>query len=300
MHSDLETFLERYEKQKKKFEQQLAEGKITQEKYDEWLQRQAGNKEYLHGMADSLTRDLNNRNKIAASMIRGHMREVFVQNANYAEFSIERFVGFNTSFNMYNVWTVDRLIRKKPNLLPKVQVDDRKDHAWNSPKLRNAITQGILKGEGIPKIAKRLEEIFGMNQKASVRNARTATTAAQNGGRLETYYEADEMGIHVKKMWMANVDTRTRHSHRLLDGQVKELHQDFDLQMSNKKIKYPGDPTAPAEEIWNCRCRVVGILRGDDFDASDLSKRYSRIPKSIGYEDWKKMKSAEVEDEEAS
>ena len=241
--------------------------------------------------------DLNNRNKIAASMIRGHMREVFVENANYAMYTIERGIGINTSFLLYNTWTVDRLIKKKPDLLPTVEVDDGKDISWNGPKLRNEIVQGILKGEGIPKIAKRLEAVYGMNEAGSVRNARTATTSAQNGGRTETYLEAVEMGIPMRKVWNANVDNRTRHSHRLLDGQVKEVDQPFDLKTSNKKIRYPGDPAAPAEEIYNCRCRVSGIIKYENFDPSDLSKRYSRIPKSMNYEDWKKMKGKGKSDE---
>lgn len=85
------------------------------------------------------------------------------------------------------------------------------------------------------------------------------------------------MGIELRKQWMATLDSRTRDSYRELDGEKA----DIDGRFSNG-LRYPGDPTGPASEVWNCRCTMVVALPGHDVFGE---RNTSRLETS--YEDWK-------------
>ena len=82
--------------------------------------------------------------------------------------------------------------------------------AWNRRLIANQITQGVLLGESIPKIAKRMQDVTGSNRAAAVRLARTSTTAAENAGRVDSYKRAKGLGIKVQQEWVATLDLRTR------------------------------------------------------------------------------------------
>ena len=45
-----------------------------------------------------------------------------------------------------------------------------------------------------------------MSLASAIRTARTATTAAQNAGRMDSYHAAEGMGIKLKKEWLATLD----------------------------------------------------------------------------------------------
>ena len=84
------------------------------------------------------------------------------------------------------------------------------------------------------------------------RIARTESTAAYNYGALNSL--ALEGFTH--KMWNSTYDSRTRPEHAALDGQVVSLNSQF--MMDGYGIMFPGDPSAPASLVVNCRCFITG------------------------------------------
>ena len=120
-----------------------------------------------------------------------------------------------------------------------------------------------MQGESIPDISKRLTHVTEMNLTSAIRNARTATTSAENRGRMDSYHRAQDMGVQIVKVWMATNDERTREEHLELDGQEREIDEPFENSIG--KIMYPGDPDADPANVYNCRCtlvtRVVGFGR---------------------------------------
>ena len=173
------------------------------------------------------------------------------------------------SFEIYNEDAVKRLQEEDPDILPEYSIDEEKDLAYNKKQVNAAITSAILQGKSIPNIASDLSSrMKTTNQQTAVKAARTAVTSAQNGGRLESFYKAKEMGIDVKKKWMATLDSRTRPRHRDLDGEIREVEEAF-----SNGLMYPGDSSGSAGEVWWCRCRLGKYL--PDVDMSD-SVRWSR------------------------
>ena len=129
-----------------------------------------------------------------------------------------------------------------------------------------------------------------MNKTSAIRTARTAVTGAQNAGRMDSYVAAENMGIKLKKCWLATLDGRTRHEHAVLDGQSVDSDKPF--KVDGYKIMFPGDPSAPPYLTYNCRCTLIAEV--DRVDTSDTMRRDrdGAIP-NMTYSEWEKWKKRE-------
>lgn len=236
--------------------------KLAGKKYGAWLRDKTLSNKRFAAVRERIANDLLRSNEIAADLISGRMNRVFALNHNYAAYDLEHGLGLNLRFDLYDESTVARLLRDNPELLPKPKIDIPADLRWNQSKITSEISQGIISGESIPKIAARLQNVVGMNATSAIRNARTAMTGAQNAGRIESYHYAQSIGITLKKEWLATLDMHTRDEHRLLDGQKAEIDEPF--HVLGDSIMYPGDPNAPGYLVYGCRCTLISAVDGVD------------------------------------
>ena len=259
-------------------------GEIDLEEYKRWRRTNLLTGRNSYQLLDVISTDLTNVNMLAASVMNGYMPEVYAVNTNWTEYSIEKVLKVDTSFTLFDEPTVERLVREKPDLLPKARVDIPKDKQWNKSKLTSAITQGIIQGETIDEIAVRLADVTDMDKNAAVRNAATMTTSAQNGGRNDTIKRAENMGIAVRKRWLATLDGHTRPTHRQCDGEVREVGKKF-----TNGLEFPGDPKGAPAEVYNCRCCLVSVV---DKQKTELSDRDTRELErwEMSYDEWKELK----------
>lgn len=269
----------------------LRAGKITKDAYTQWRISHIATGRRWYEMAYVLATDMTNANQIAASIINGFMPDVFAVGYNYSLYQGELTGGFQTSFSLYDRDTVMRLISENPDLLPvKAKIDIPVDMRWNVEQLSSAMTQSILQGEAIEKIAERLvANVAGMNERTAIRNARTATTSAENGGRYNGYRRLKAAGVDLTIEWQATLDGRTRHTHRLLDGQRRNVDEPFEVD--GKKILYAGDPNAPQALVWNCRCTMLCWAKG--FESNIFLKAQTH-PDNMTYADWKFWREKET------
>lgn len=280
-----QTFMDGYEKEYPKMKKLCDEGTLSKSDFIEWTREQAIKERWYGDMTTTLAVHAVNTDQMAASIINGYIPGIYASNFNWGTYTIEHGTGIDTMFTIYDKATVERLIRDNPDLIPSVGLNVTKDANWNRQKFTSAITQGILQGESIDGISARLQNVLKMDENTALRWARTATTAAENGGRADSYKRAEDMGINLKKMWLATLDGRTRDSHRHLDRVSVPLDEAFD-----NRCEYPGDPGGPIQEIANCRCTMIA-----DMDDVDMSKahRFSRL-KSMSYEEWKEHEGKPV------
>lgn len=265
---------------------QLRAGAITEKQYQDWLRGRVFIGKQWQDKVTSITTTLLHANEQANAMIQGDRRAVFGENMLYQAFRIEKDAEIGLSFSVYDSGAVTRLLRDQPNLLPVRQLSAERDMAWNRRNVANAVTQGIIQGDSAQQVADRIAEKTGnTNEKAMLRYARTALTGAQNAGRIETMREAREMGIKVKKVWIATLDSRTRPAHADLDGQTQDVGEPFDSLLG--PIMFPGDPDADDANVWNCRCTL-----GYDYEEypSENARRYDQEAgediDDIEYSDW--------------
>ena len=73
----------------------------------------------------------------------------------------------------------------------------------------------------------------------------------------------------MKREWLATLDNRTRHAHAVLDGQRVGVNEPF--KVDGYEIMFPGDPTAKAYLVYNCRCTLIAAV--DGVDTSDAQRR---------------------------
>ena len=266
-----EKLLKYYDKYKKTEEakmRDLVNGRITQEEFIKWRQNAVASGKRYQELARTLAQDLTKTNEKAMSIVNGYIPEAYAINRNFTVFQMDvAGVPINGSFTLYDRHTVEKLVEERKTLLPKPKVDIPKDERWNKQHIRGAITQGVLQGESIPQIAKRLENVVGMDHRAAVRNARTAMTGAQNRGRVDGYADAKKRGVNVMQEWLATHDGRTRQSHLLIEGERVEVGEQF-----SNGCEYPGDPEGPPEEVYNCRCTLIPFLPDYDFSKEDNEK----------------------------
>ena len=294
----------------------VADGEITEAEYRQWRINQVlvGNR-WIE-MRDTLVQDMQNTNKIARSIVNGYMPQVYALNHNYGAYEVEKGSKVDTGYTLYSRETVERMMREDPELLPPPgkkttqKILAGKEKRWERQQVRSVMTQAVLQGESMPKIAKRLENAVGKsitlddikdqekktssqiakelakrNKAAAIRNARTMTTGAENAGRADAYMRAKNLGIDMKVMWLATLDGRTRDSHRDMDGEEVEVGELF-----SNGLRFPGDPHGPGEEVYNCRCTTVAQLAGFETDAKDLSLRKNNKLGDMTYEEWKENK----------
>jgi SPP1 gp7 family putative phage head morphogenesis protein len=254
-------------------------GEMTPAELSTWFNNQllVGNR--WAEMRDTLAQDLTNTNQIAASMINGHTPEVYALNHNYGTFEIEEQSQIDTSYTLYDRWTVERLLRDDPDLLPQARIDIPEDSRWNRGQINSAITQGVLQGESIPAIARRLENVTNMNRTSAIRNARTMTTSAECGGRIDSYRRAEEMGVQMEQVWIATHDDRTRFTHAMMDGERAKVGELF-----SNGLEYPGDPNGDPAEVYNCRCTIVALVAG--ADTASIDERGEYWDNDERYQEW--------------
>ena len=302
LRKKLQDFTRRHKAKDAEMQKKLKSGKITQAQYQQWITGQVfvGNqwKQKIEQVNSSIKGVMQN----ASNLTHGRSMNVFAENANYTAYQLEKDFKATINFGLYDTSTVSRLVGKDPELLPRKVVNGTKLEAWNRKVISNSISQGIIQGEGVDEISKRIARDTCIPAgRSSMLYARTAMTGAQNAGRLERLHEAKEMGINVKKRWMATLDNRTRDSHAELDGETIDIDKKF-----SNGLEYPGDPNGAGREVYNCRCTLVYIYPEYEqhFERTayyeegdpeyDLRHRNYETVRDMTYQQWVEYKQNQI------
>lgn len=87
--------------------------------------------------------------------------------------------------------------------------------------------------------------------------ARTEAMTALHEGQEQAFSQALEAGQvqenRVRRFWRSAGDHRVRHDHRLLNGKSVGYREAF-VAADGSRIRFPGDPEAPAHQRIGCRC----------------------------------------------
>lgn len=160
--------------------------------------------------------------------------------------------------------------------------------------VRMNVSRGILSGLTWVEIGREIGRTmkgtpFQKAMNNGIRIARTEGHRIQTTAHLDAAQAAKERGADVVKQWDAILDSRTRETHIELDGQIRELDEDFEY--SGGTVKAPGHFGIAKEDI-NCRCAVLtrarwavegGFTKRDNFTGE---LRQFNSPKD--YEEFKK------------
>lgn len=231
--------------------------------YKSFVENKTLKNAHFAALTENFAENLKRVNETAADYVNDRLPSVYALNYNDVGGDISGKVkGY--SFEMVDASTVKSLATKDETLLPYKTVNGKKDVRWNTQSVNSEILQGIIQGESIPDISKRLTHVTEMNLSSAIRNARTSTTCAENRGRMDSYHRAQDMGVVIHKVWLATNDQRTREEHAELDGQEREIDEPFENSLG--EIMYPGDPDADPANVYNCRCTMITKVIGFEWN----------------------------------
>lgn len=152
--------------------------------------------------------------------------------------------------------------------------------------INKEIARGITTSLTYSEVKRNIHEKTNLSIKKSYLIARTEghrvmCTATYNAQRV-----AKENGCDIYKQWDSALDNRTRPSHRIVDGEIREMDEKF-----SNGLLYPGDPNGSASEVCNCRCallqRAKWALTKKELDTLKERAEFFGLDKTDNFEDFK-------------
>ncbi len=168
------------------------------------------------------------------------------------------------------------------------------DVTYLKKAVRAEVSRGIANGSTWNEVAGKLSRHMANTpfQRAynnSIRIARTEGHRIQVQSALDAQHVAKSKGADIVKQWDSTLDGNTRDLHRLLDGQIREIDEPFEV--GGRKVEAPGMFGDPAEDC-NCRCCLLQRARWalDDDELQRLKDRaaYFDLDKSDEFEEYQR------------
>ena len=134
-----------------------------------------------------------------------------------------------------------------------------------SKKIAGEISRGISNAAMYSEIARNIAAWGRIPKNRAMTIARTESHRIQIQATADAQWKAKANGADVVKQWDSSLDKNTRKSHRELDGQIRELDEEFEV--NGHKAMQPGGFGIPEEDI-NCRCALLQRARwnlGSDY-----------------------------------
>lgn len=159
--------------------------------------------------------------------------------------------------------------------------------------VRAEISRGIANGSSWVEVGEKISKSmkntpFEKSINNSIRIARTEGHRIQNAATLDAQHKAKEKGANIIKQWDSTLDGATRDTHRQLDGQIREIDEDFEV--NGLRASAPGMFGDPAEDC-NCRCALLQRARWalDESELDTLKERaeYFGLDKTDDFNNFK-------------
>lgn len=277
-------YMRDFDEQDKEKKRQYEQGIITYEAYKTWRMQMFSTSWYSQ-MSQDLSREVAQAKLTAAGVINKSIPKIYTGGFNWSWYSVQREA--KKSFGYRPIVNTKAMVQLMQNArLPPsyITIDEMLAMSRNQKYLNTAVMQGLAKGESVPDIAKRISVVMPNNDmNASVRTARTMITAAENAGRYEAGLDMQSKGIEISREWVATLDDRTRHEHRVLDGQIKKFPEPFEVD--GETLRFPADPLASPHLVINCRCTTRNHYKGISGYEDYRSDAYID---GVSYKQWKK------------
>lgn len=299
---NFDAFMARFEAKDEIYRQRVLDGEMPEEEWIRWRTGQILRSEEMQLQIDNLAIGLTRTDELAVAAIRGDMPYIYTDAYNFGGYRGEllaQAAGYNYSqFTVYNTDAIRIIAAEDPDLIPwdEPELDKDKDIRWNRRHVQDAIAQGILQGEGIPELSRRLLPIVNMDENAARRTARTAFTSVQNQGRRDATARVKAAGIPMVEPWMSVLASNTRDTHLLLHGTYPNDQGKYGegIIPSGHLLRWPADPLGDPEQIYNCQCRVQSYIEGIDHSHDD--ELYAAFMQENYYEHWLEVKDYKAAD----
>jgi hypothetical protein len=120
--------------------------------------------------------------------------------------------------------------------------------------VRAAILEADKDADDLDEVLDRIEAAYRKGGNWVLMSGRTLANALANEAAM---IQAKALGV-THAQWLSKRDVRVRPTHRVADGQVREIGDRFRVGLF--RLRFPGDPTDLPdswEEVANCRCGLL-------------------------------------------
>ena len=147
------------------------------------------------------------------------------------------------------------------------------------------ISNGIIQGSSYATIAERISLHSEATLKQAYTIARTEGGRVSSTAKIHSQQDAKKKGADIVKQWDSTLDGKTRTEHRQLDGQIKEIDEDYECD--GYKAPAPRMFDVAHMDI-NCRCVSLTIPRWDvDKTVTKVDNITGNFVEVENYYDWK-------------
>ena len=239
----------------------------------------------LKVLEKSIVDELNGLYKETGKSLNLKLGQLYEDSYLFTGFSLETEAQAKLNFS---ILPKDQIKEAVQNPISGLTLNDRlaKNRFEIITKTREQLTQGLIQGESINKMAKRIKDVYEGDINKSVRIARTETNRVRNAGTIRGYEKAEAMGLEFDKIWLATLDNRTRDSHQALDGQKADKNGLF--HSNGFSAEAPGGFGVASEDI-NCRCttrvELRDVAKPTERRARDEGNKGEIIPYTT-YDEW--------------
>jgi hypothetical protein len=273
------------------FEYDWAEDGAEKSKLQSQIQSKIYQKRYQKALQEQLDGILQKMNDKAFTTVSEYLNECYD----------EGFIG--TMYDLHGQGIPLIMPINQEAMVRAVQLDSKisttlyKKMGENVTKLKRDIaakvSRGIASGMSYSQVAQQIRfKMIGTYNTNGGAFGRALTIARTEGHRIQVQAGMDacnaakDMGADVLKQWDSALDARTRPSHRIVDGEIRELDKPF-----SNGLQYPGDSSGGAAEVVNCRCALLQRAKWalDEEELETLKKRaeYYGLDKTENFEDFK-------------
>ena len=155
-------------------------------------------------------------------------------------------------------------------------------------QVKSELQRGLATALPYEIIARSISDYGQADLNRSMRIARTEGHRIQTEAKLDCMNNAKKKGANIVKQWDSTLDGRTRPEHKQLDGQIREIDENFEVD--GYSAQGPGGFGDPYMDC-NCRCCLLQRAKWalDDEELKTLQDRaeYFGLDKSQNFQDFK-------------
>ncbi|MCI5617914.1 MAG: phage head morphogenesis protein [Ruminococcus sp.] len=155
-------------------------------------------------------------------------------------------------------------------------------------QVKSELQRGLATALSYETIARSISDYGQADLNRSMRIARTEGHRIQTEAKLDCMNNAKKKGANIVKQWDSTLDGRTRPEHKQLDGQIREIDENFEVD--GYSAQGPGGFGDPYMDC-NCRCCLLQRAKWalDDEELKTLQDRaeYFGLDKSQNFQDFK-------------
>lgn len=245
----------------------------------------------LSSLEAQIAAEIKRLNVVTRQIITGNLKDVFATNYYNTAFAFESSMSLKLGFGLL---AADVIKASVLNPLDRITWIERAQ-GWNQDaynKIRSAITQGLIKGEGYAKIGKAIKDRLDITAGRAVLIARTEGHRVQSVARLQAFEKTEaaceRLGVEVLRIWTATLDAKTRPDHQDADGQAADENGMYNI--NGITTEAPGLSGIPEFDI-NCRCTERTEVKGYESNIRKDNITKELIP-NMTYKEWYNLRIA--------